>query len=592
MENDIKISQKKRKRKKKCCMAFDTIRQTTASDKTRDGCLAIVKGYHQPNDGGGGLFFWDVASTETPDGGLIFQSQTSETGRWKRYFTGTQISVRWFGAVGTANDTAAIQKAVQQHSSIYFPPGTYRVSQIKISSNRIIMGAGPGKTVLRKLPADPTPLLVGDTPEQGNSHISIRDLSLGGNRSNQSLSSDGNAMGIRMDRWDHAYLRNLEIKDFATDGIYLGTPENNAAHFNEYVYLDNVHVFNSRRNNMAIISAKKVFVKNCSFNGAQGITPRAGIDIEPDSLTHAVEDLRFEDVVCANNDGDGFSIYTSGITAGQGIRIFARNVISINNKGRGFRVTNVLPNAGKGVIELLDCTAKDNGDVGLLVTFKSKSGPLLRVIRLFSQDNASGVIGDPQGERTHIKLYESGNLIREEEDVRLTDPGGIEIIDPYLIETKTDMAGFSLSGNQFWDDVHIKNFRYENRRGDQFWNLSREQKRIFITGHSDEHFKRASVRQNLDLIKPHNYAILDNTGATAPLLFTLPVVASRKEEALRFHIRLTNEAGHSITVRLRDGAEIVGLGSRSISSNIIGAELILENSAANKWIAIRNNGFG
>lgn len=38
-------------------MTFDTIRQTAASDKAWDGCLAVVKGYHQPNDGRGGLFF-------------------------------------------------------------------------------------------------------------------------------------------------------------------------------------------------------------------------------------------------------------------------------------------------------------------------------------------------------------------------------------------------------------------------------------------------------------------------------------------------------------------------------------------------------
>lgn len=45
---------------------------------------ALVLGYHAPNDGGGGLFYWDAGSTLTPDRGTIFRSLSSPTGRWLR----------------------------------------------------------------------------------------------------------------------------------------------------------------------------------------------------------------------------------------------------------------------------------------------------------------------------------------------------------------------------------------------------------------------------------------------------------------------------------------------------------------------------
>lgn len=63
-----------------------------------------VLGYYSPADSGGGLFYWDSASTDTDDNGLvILPTGRSGAGRWLRVWdTALGMSVKWFGAVGNA----------------------------------------------------------------------------------------------------------------------------------------------------------------------------------------------------------------------------------------------------------------------------------------------------------------------------------------------------------------------------------------------------------------------------------------------------------------------------------------------------------
>lgn len=94
-----------------------------------------VLGYYEKGDGGGGLFYWDSASTETENGGTIIQATGITTGRWKRVFSGF-INVKWFGVKGDFNgttgtdDTANIQNAINSLNNVdlYFPRGLYLIN--------------------------------------------------------------------------------------------------------------------------------------------------------------------------------------------------------------------------------------------------------------------------------------------------------------------------------------------------------------------------------------------------------------------------------------------------------------------------------
>lgn len=104
------------------------------------------------------------------------------------------INVKDFGAVGDGqtDDTAAIQAAVDSTggigASVLVPAGTYLVSAPIILSEKItLFGEGMGATVL-KIPDQHNQDIIGlvRTPfGNGTHYVSVRDLTLDGNRENQ-----------------------------------------------------------------------------------------------------------------------------------------------------------------------------------------------------------------------------------------------------------------------------------------------------------------------------------------------------------------------------------------------------------------------
>ena len=93
--------------------------------------VVILEGWHTSNDGGGGTFLWDSASTTAVDGGTIFQVTGVPVGRYKRLFSGA-LNSKWFGTTGagTSDDTIALQNAILAAANwtLEIPKGTYKVS--------------------------------------------------------------------------------------------------------------------------------------------------------------------------------------------------------------------------------------------------------------------------------------------------------------------------------------------------------------------------------------------------------------------------------------------------------------------------------
>lgn len=96
-------------------VSFNSIADMRASSLTFFNNQTVkVLGYYTPGDGGGGIFYWDTASTETDDNGSIIKVTSIATGRWKRFIV-SEVNALQFGA--KPNDagfdsTAAIQAAI------------------------------------------------------------------------------------------------------------------------------------------------------------------------------------------------------------------------------------------------------------------------------------------------------------------------------------------------------------------------------------------------------------------------------------------------------------------------------------------------
>jgi sugar lactone lactonase YvrE len=92
----------------------------------------------------------------------------------------TWVNIRSLGAIGdgTTDDTAALQKAIAQHRTIYLPSGQYRVTDtITLRPDTVLIGLHP--SVTRILLADSTPAFQGvgsprpllETPKEGTNIV-------------------------------------------------------------------------------------------------------------------------------------------------------------------------------------------------------------------------------------------------------------------------------------------------------------------------------------------------------------------------------------------------------------------------------------
>jgi hypothetical protein len=93
--------------------AVDTLADLKLRTARTDGERVSTGGCVTRGDGGGGEWFWDSASTATPNDGLIVQRTGVATGRYIRLHDGC-LSPRWFGAVGDGivDDAIPLQKCI------------------------------------------------------------------------------------------------------------------------------------------------------------------------------------------------------------------------------------------------------------------------------------------------------------------------------------------------------------------------------------------------------------------------------------------------------------------------------------------------
>lgn len=144
--------------------------------------------------------------------------------------SGIARSVRDFGAVGDgiANDTAAVQAAINAGGVTYFPPGTYDVTTLTLPSGAVLRGLGRTGTTaspagqratLRLRNGTNAALISGPS---GISNVTIENLNFDGNKANNASGDIINlASGAAQDTAWH--ITDCYLDNSANDGIFIGT---------------------------------------------------------------------------------------------------------------------------------------------------------------------------------------------------------------------------------------------------------------------------------------------------------------------------------------------------------------------------------
>lgn len=219
---------------------------------------------------------------------------------------------------GIADDTEALQRALNQGGTVYLPAGIYRTQPLRYSSNTIIRGEGD-KTIVKlffKTPPNtltsqsvlyPRNMDIGQTK-----NVRFENLTIDGQweKNNwQKVKGDGNANGISLKGVKNARIENVKIVNCWTDGIYIGGTRKAPVFSNsEDVVIRNVDIEHCGRQGISVISLKGGTFENLSIKDINRTAPRAGIDLEPNNYApENIENLTFNKVKI-ENAGQGFII--------------------------------------------------------------------------------------------------------------------------------------------------------------------------------------------------------------------------------------------------------------------------------------------
>jgi hypothetical protein len=231
----------------------------------------------------------------------------------------TRANVKTYGAVGNgvANDTAAIQQAINENANIYIPTGNYLVDTLVLKTNTNILGDGMGKSILTRRyvdssinPFDCLMLATSNSEQTKVSNIKINSLTFYGQSDVYNFSEFVHLLYLV--GTDNVTVTNCEFKAFRGDGICLGGVSlYNSTYFNprhnSNVTISNC-VFNGvnkeNRNGISIIDCTGLLVENCEFKNSTRSNMPGAIDFEPDLYFQVIQNCTIRNNTFTNIGGN------------------------------------------------------------------------------------------------------------------------------------------------------------------------------------------------------------------------------------------------------------------------------------------------
>ena len=201
--------------------------------------------------------------------------------------------MRAFGAVGDgiADDTSAIQAAIDAGACVRIPAGMYRVGRLNLKSNLTIVGDGPASVLQARAGLT---LLQGLSASGGSflENVELRGLRLVGAVTKAGFSEHVHLVSI-------AGVRNLTVDGvhfigFQGDGLYLGANTDNSRH-NLDVRVVNCTfdgVDKNNRNCISVIDGDGVSIRGCIFRRSSRRDMPGFIDVEPNDAANVVRNIQ------------------------------------------------------------------------------------------------------------------------------------------------------------------------------------------------------------------------------------------------------------------------------------------------------------
>lgn len=369
---------------------------------------------------------------------------------------GAPVNVLDYGAVGNgvADDTAAIQAAVNAGSAVYIPAGTYIVDIVNLVADTFIFGDGAATILKQKstFVGGSTGSLYANSGLAGATidNITIRDLRIEGTNIVAPVFSEFKHL-ISLNGTRNVLIENVQFIGFQGDGLYIGSgvvAGDERHNYNILVsncFFDGINQQN--RQGISVTDGVDGIITDCTFQNTTSSTMPGAIDFEPNNYAfETVKNWVVENCVFRNIGGNygtigllsppltplpvGFIIrnnrFIDSSGTGSEIAISARRALTLSDVSMQILIDGNIGYGGYTPIKLFACK-------GVLITASNS----------FEDYAVSSLIGNAAADEQAFDVTHQASYLR----VGTTDTRGIRIgistnvtVGGNLVECATDTA--------------------------------------------------------------------------------------------------------------------------------------------------------
>lgn len=330
--------------------AFGTVADMqTAYSLLYTGAICHTNGFHASGDGGAA---WYVISATGVVNGMDVLACGNMFAHLVVFADGATPEMYGAYGDGTADDTASIQKCVNNARIINFNSKTYAVSAPAVHDNCINI---PSNTTIYMNNAT---FAMKGSAAAAYQIINISDVEniviygngfIVGDRNSHSGNAGEWGMGISIFNAKNISISNIKISDCFGDGIYINNGEN--------ISIDTCILDNNRRNNISIISCDTCTIENCTLSNPNGTAPESNISVEANTSDDFIKNLVIEN--CVLIDTHGFwSMYVTTRSN--------NNTVTIKNCRLDKPFTTGAISGDYNEINILDCFIKCSAQFGTI----------------------------------------------------------------------------------------------------------------------------------------------------------------------------------------------------------------------------------
>lgn len=241
---------------------------------------------------------------------------------------------------GTEDYTIYLQKAINEHDTLVFPPFPIKVNDngLVIGSNKVITFL-PGSVLLLQ----PSNKPVYDVLKiAGANNVTLNNPVITGDRDTHigNRGEWGNGIGVYSS--SNITINQPKVSECWGDGIYLGRLKRSPT-VNYNIKINKAVLVHNRRNGISVISVNGLALLSPRILNTDGTLPMAGIDFEPNSPFDELKNIEVVNPLTVSNKGAGISLGLKNLYGGNDKQIDIKITHPTDSgSGIGLRTTATL----------------------------------------------------------------------------------------------------------------------------------------------------------------------------------------------------------------------------------------------------------